>query len=146
MRADSETVPTVVVRRVIAAQAERIFDLWTQPAKMVQWMSPYPGPVACTAQSDVRAGGAFSLLMGSADSQCEISGIYVEVSRPRKLVFSWVGPPTQGANTLVTVELNPVSAGTELILTHEKLPTAEVREGHAAGWRNMFDHLQQVIT
>jgi hypothetical protein len=56
-------------------------------------------------------------------------------------VFTWFGPPTQNANTLVTLELKALQTGTELTLTHEKLPTAEVRQSHTTGWANMFDHL-----
>jgi uncharacterized protein YndB with AHSA1/START domain len=139
------TVPTVRVRRNVKAEAEQVFDLWTKPELMVRWMSPYPGAVDCKARSDVRTGGAFSLVMSSEDSSCEISGTYVEVERPRRLVFTWIGPPTSNVNTLVTIELNRRDGGTELVLTHERLPTPEVREGHTIGWGNMLDHLVAAI-
>jgi uncharacterized protein YndB with AHSA1/START domain len=106
---------------------------------------PLSGAVNCKASSDVRRGGAFSLVMSSGDSNCEISGTYVEVERPRRLVFTWIGPPTSNVNTLVTVELNPRDGGTELVLTHERLPTPEVREGHTIGWGNMLNHLVAAI-
>jgi uncharacterized protein YndB with AHSA1/START domain len=61
------------------------------------------------------------------------------------LAITWCGPPTQNANTLVTVELKSISGGTELTLTHEKLPTAELRAAHEIGWANMFDHLADVV-
>ena len=37
------------------------------------------------------------------------------------------------------------SGGTELTLTHEKLPTAVLRAAHEIGWANMFDHLIDVV-
>ena len=89
----------------------------------------------------VRVGGAFKLSMRSDASTCEIAGEYVAVDPPRRLVFTWRGAPTQDADTLVTVELAPSGAGTELTLTHERLPTPELRAAHATGWANMFDHL-----
>jgi uncharacterized protein YndB with AHSA1/START domain len=101
------TSPVVQIRRRVKARAEQIFDLWTQPDLMVRWMSPYPGAVDCKANCDLRPGGAFSLVMSSEESKREVSGIYVEVDRPRKLVFTWTGPLTNNANTLVTVELDP---------------------------------------
>jgi uncharacterized protein YndB with AHSA1/START domain len=141
MRSDATPAPTVTIKRVIAGTAEDIFDLWTHPKLMVRWMSPYAGTVHSEAAADVRVGGAFKLSMVSGDSVCDIHGTYVEVERPTKLVFTWRGPPTANVNTLVTLALKALETGTELTLTHEKLPTPEVREGHRTGWSNMFDHL-----
>jgi uncharacterized protein YndB with AHSA1/START domain len=135
------TGATVQIRRRVRATADQIFDLWTEPDLMVRWMSPYPGAVDCKAKSDLRPGGAFSLVMSSADSSREVSGTYVEVDRPRKLVFTWVGPLTNNVNTLVTVELTPRGDETDLVLTHERLPTAAIVEGHTRGWGNILDHL-----
>ena len=135
------TGPIVQVRRRVKAGAEQIFDLWTKPDLMVRWMSPYPGAVDCKASCDLRPGGAFSLVMSSEESIREVSGTYVEVDRPHKLVFTWIGPLTNNVNTLVTVELNPHGDETDLVLTHERLPTPAIVEGHTRGWGNILDHL-----
>jgi uncharacterized protein YndB with AHSA1/START domain len=139
------TGATVQIRRRVRATADQIFDLWTEPDLMVRWMSPYPGAVDCKAKSDLRPGGAFSLVMSSADSSREVSGTYVEVDRPRKLVFTWVGPLTNNMNTLVTVELTPRGDETDLVLTHERLPTTAIVEGHTRGWGNILDHLADAV-
>jgi uncharacterized protein YndB with AHSA1/START domain len=139
------TVPTVKIKRVISSDAHKIFNLWTRPELMAHWMSPYPGKVQCSAEADVRVGGTFKLSMQSDHSTCEIEGQYVVVDPPHLLAFTWCGPPTQNANTLVTVELKSISGGTELTLTHEKLPTVELRAAHEIGWANMFDHLTDAV-
>ena len=136
----------VQVRRRVKAGAEQIFDLWTKPDLMVRWMSPYPGAVDCKARCALRPGGHFSLVMSSAEASREVSGTYVQVDRPRKLVFTWIGPLTNNVNTLVTVELNPRGDETELVLTHERLPTSAIREGHTMGWGNILDHLADVAS
>jgi uncharacterized protein YndB with AHSA1/START domain len=105
MAPDDATGPAVRIRRRVSAGAEEIFDLWTKPELMVRWMSPFPGAVVCKASCDPRPGGAFSLVMSSEEASREVSGTYVEVDRPRKLVFTWIGPLTNNVNTLVTVEL-----------------------------------------
>jgi uncharacterized protein YndB with AHSA1/START domain len=140
------TDPIVQVRRRVSAGAEQIFDLWTKPDLMVRWMSPYPGAVDCKASCDLRPGGAFSLVMSSGESSREVSGTYVEVDRPRKLVFTWIGPLTNNVNTLVTVELNPRGDETELVLTHERLPTPAICEGHTRGWGHILDHLADAVS
>jgi len=138
---DDSAGPTVQLRRRVKATAEQIFDLWTKPDLMIRWMSPYPGAVHCKASCDLRPGGAFSLVMSSEESSREVSGTYVEVDRPRKLVFTWIGPLTNNVNTLVTVELYPSGDETDLVLTHERLPTRAIFDGHTRGWGNILDHL-----
>jgi uncharacterized protein YndB with AHSA1/START domain len=136
----------VQIRRRVSATAEEIFDLWTRPDLMVRWMSPFPGAVDCKANCDLRPGGAFSLVMLSEESSREVSGTYVEVERPRKLVFTWMGPLTNNATTLVTVELTPRGDETDLVLTHERLPTSAIIEGHTKGWGHILDHLAEVVS
>jgi uncharacterized protein YndB with AHSA1/START domain len=135
------TGPIVQIRRRVRAGAEEIFDLWTKPDLMARWMSPFPGAVDCKASCDLRPGGAFSLVMSSADSKREVSGTYVLVDRPRKLVFTWIGPLTNDVATLVTLELDPRGDETDLVLTHERLPTPAICEGHTRGWGIILDHL-----
>jgi uncharacterized protein YndB with AHSA1/START domain len=143
MDRDETTGPVVRIHRRVRAGAEQIFDLWTKPDLMVRWMSPFPGAVVCRASCDPRPGGAFSLVMTSKDASREVSGTYVQVERPRLLVFTWIGPLTNNVNTLVTVELNPLGDETDLVLTHERLPTTAIVEGHTRGWGNILDHLAE---
>lgn len=143
---DDTTGRIVQIRRRVRASAEEIFDLWTKPDLMVRWMSPYPGAVDCKASCDLRAGGAFRLVMSSEGSSREVSGIYVQIDRPRKLVFTWTGPLTNNVNTLVTVELTPRGDETDLVLTHQRLPTQAIVEGHTKGWGNILDHLADAVS
>jgi uncharacterized protein YndB with AHSA1/START domain len=83
--------------------------------------------------------------MSSAEASREVSGTYVEIERPRKLVFTWIGPLTNNVTTLVTVELNPRGDETDLVLTHERLPTPAMHEGHTKGWGNILDHLADEV-
>jgi uncharacterized protein YndB with AHSA1/START domain len=140
------TAPIVQIRRRVKARAEHIFDLWTKPDLMVRWMSPFPGEVDCKASCDLRPGGAFSLVMSSTQASRDVSGTYVEIDRPHKLVFTWTGPLTNNVNTLVTVELIPRGDETDLVLTHERLPTAAIHEGHTRGWGNILDHLADAVS
>jgi uncharacterized protein YndB with AHSA1/START domain len=143
---DDTTGPIVQIRRRLRAGPEQVFDLWTKPDLMVRWMSPYPGAVDCQATCDPRPGGVFSLVMSSKESSREVSGTFLQVDRPRKLVFTWIGSLTNHVSTLVTVELTPQGDETDLVLTHERLPTPSICEGHTIGWRNILDHLADAVS
>lgn len=145
MDRDDTTAPTVQIRRRVSGTAEEVFDLWTRPELMARWMSPFPGPVDCKASCDPRPGGVFSLVMSSKEAKREVSGTYIEVDRPRKLVFTWMGPLTNDLDTLVTLELHSRGEETDLILTHERLPTRAIVEGHTRGWGNILDHLAEML-
>jgi len=145
MARDDTTAPIVQIRRRVKAPAEQVFDLWTKPDLMIRWMSPFPGAVDCKASCDLRPGGAFSLIMTSGESRRDVSGTYVHIDRPRKLVFTWIGPLTNNVNTLVTLELDPRGDETDLVLTHERLPTLAMHEGHTRGWGNILDHLADTV-
>ena len=146
MDRDDTTGPIVQIRRRVKAGADEIFELWTQPDLMARWMSPFPGVVDCKASCDLRPGGAFSLVMSSEESSREVSGTYVQIDRPRKLVFTWIGPLTNNVNTLVTIELIPRGDETDLVWTHERLPTPAIVEDHTRGWATILDHLADAVS
>ena len=55
-------VPTLTVRRLIAATAEELFDAWLDPASLAVWMRPGP-TTNTTIKLDARVGGAFEIIM-----------------------------------------------------------------------------------
>jgi uncharacterized protein YndB with AHSA1/START domain len=74
-------------------------------------------------------------------------GRYVEIDRPRRLVFTWQwdGPELDTGAQLVEVtftENDDVS--TTVLLVNRGLPEAE-RESHRAGWQASFDNLDAVL-
>jgi uncharacterized protein YndB with AHSA1/START domain len=146
MARDDTAGPVVQIRRRIKATAEEIFDLWTRPDLMARWMSPFAGPVDCRATCDLRPGGAYRLVMTSGTLGREVSGTYVQIDRPRKLVFTWTGPLTNDVATLVTLQLLPDGDETDLVLTHERLPTPDMHVGHTKGWSHILDHLADEIS
>jgi uncharacterized protein YndB with AHSA1/START domain len=76
-----------------------------------------------------------------------VSGEYVTVEPPHKLVFiwTWEGEDGEDTETQVTVELSPTDDGTELSLRHERFGDSEAgreqRDQHAQGWHDCFDRL-----
>jgi uncharacterized protein YndB with AHSA1/START domain len=63
---------------------------------------------------------------------------------PERLVeFTWLtgAGGTKGAETVVTVKLEPQETGTMLTLTHSGFLDEESRDGHKEAWGFVLEHL-----
>lgn len=138
----SEAATAVTVRRHISAPPERVFDAWTEAEGMGAWMCPAPTERA-EVEADVRVGGRFKIDMHGAGEVYEHTGEYLEVVPPRRLVFTWVSRATGGRESRVTVELFAMGGGTDIVLTHEGLPSAESARNHDAGWTDILRKLAE---
>jgi uncharacterized protein YndB with AHSA1/START domain len=72
-------------------------------------------------------------------------GEYRTIERNRKLVFTWYSDATHRNETLVTVEFNAAIAGTEIVLTHERLPDHEASCSHTQGWTQALGLLEKLL-
>jgi uncharacterized protein YndB with AHSA1/START domain len=141
MNAPDSTKTALAVTRRYAASPDRVFAAWTDPDSLGRWMSPFGKSVAT---ADVRVGGTFKIIMQGQGTEIEHTGEYLEVDRPRRLVFTWQSPYTGPTPSVVTVELRPDGDQTELILTHERLPEDQV-ESHRGGWGQILDNLAAAL-
>jgi len=121
-----------------------LFDAWLDPDSLAQWM--HPGTTAhSSATVDARVGGAFEVVMHYPGEPLRHYGEYRTIERNRKLVFTWYSDATQHTETLVTVEFNVSSAGTDIVLTHERLPDDEAARSHTEGWTSAWDLLENLL-
>src|SRR5512136_670288 len=95
------------VTRLITAPRERVFSAWTAPADIEKWF----GPETCrtlSAKIDLRLGGKYHYWLKSEDfGEVDLRGVFREVKRPGKLVYTWNWkghPKLEFGETLVTVE------------------------------------------
>jgi uncharacterized protein YndB with AHSA1/START domain len=137
-----ETAP-LIVRRVLAARRERVFAAWLDPALMARWMCPGDGGSA-TVDLDPRVGGKFRIVMHHEGGHHDHWGEYLVIEPPQRLSFTWISPYTERHPTVVTVELFERSGGTELVLTHRKLPPGQV-DAHRQGWTEIVANLARAL-
>jgi uncharacterized protein YndB with AHSA1/START domain len=131
----------VVVRRVIAASAEDLFDAWLDPEALAQWMRP--GTINSTvARVEPRVGGSYEITMQGQSGPIVHKGVYRAIERPKRLVFTWISGPTENKETLVTVDFVRVDKRTEVIVTHEQLPESAM-PSHRNGWTSGLEHLDE---
>ncbi|MGH2975290.1 MAG: SRPBCC family protein [Solirubrobacterales bacterium] len=133
--ASAKTGTAVEVEVRIAASPETVFEFFTDPDKMIQWMGR-------SAELDPRPGGTMRCDINGRDVA---SGQYLELERPRRVVFSWgwegEDSVTKPGTSTVEVVLAPDGDGTHLRLIHRDLPSAESAERHGHGWRHYAERL-----
>lgn len=137
-------VPPLVLRRTYAAPRQRVFDAWTKPELAMKFLGT--GDVTVPeVRMDVQTGGSFSIVMLMPDGErWNVRGTYREVRPPERLAMTWrweEDKPEDEHDTLLTLEFNELDGGTELVLTHELLASAESRERHEEGWTAMMEQL-----
>ena len=108
----------------------------TSPDALAAWF--WPESLGTTAEVDLRVGGRYRIAGRAAG--LAVTGRYVVVERPHQLAFTWRWE-TEEDETLVTVQLMPSGAGTELVLTHQRFADEASRDDHAKGWSDCLDRL-----
>ena len=139
---EANAVPKLTVRREIAAPAKELFDAWLDPAKLAIFMRP-SDTKRSAVKVDARVGGAFEIVMHTPSGAIPHTGTYREIDRPRRLVFTWNSPYAKDIDSLVTVEFRPAGKATEIVLTHEGLPSKDAVSGHTKGWTDILVLLAQ---
>ncbi|HEY2626362.1 MAG TPA: SRPBCC domain-containing protein [Candidatus Udaeobacter sp.] len=134
------------ISRFIKAPRDRVYAAWTDPAQLKQWFGP-ENVQTDDLIVDVRVGGKFRWnLTNSEGEKMTCRGEYRELQPDKKIVFTWQWEDDEDWEnhvSIVTVELDDADDGTELRLSHERLPNEESRDGHTRGWNSALDKLEK---
>jgi uncharacterized protein YndB with AHSA1/START domain len=130
----------LVVRRVFDAPPERVFDAWLDPAVAGKWLFAADTGEMVRVEIDARVGGRFVFTDRRAGEDFEHTGEYLQIDRPRRLVFNFSVPKYSTVVTRATIDIVPVGAGCELMLTHEGV-LPEWLEPTRAGWTGILGKL-----
>ena len=142
----------VNITRIIDAPRELVFRMWTDPAHMARWWGPqdFTNPVC---ELDVRVGGAIRIHMRAPDGAVHpMSGTFVEIVPPERLVFTAVaedaaGKPLLEAHTAVTFEDH--DGRTRLTVVAHAVGIAPVSvqmlAGMEAGWTQSLARLADIL-
>ncbi len=85
---------------------------------------------------------SFSFVVDRQGAEVDHLGEYVEIDRPRRLVFTWATRDSRPEVSRVVVDIIALDDGCELTLSHEMAPGWAADTELAAGsWRMMLDTL-----
>lgn len=135
------------IKRTFNAPREKVFKAWIDPEALKRWFAPGDDFTTPVAQVEAKAGGKYLIQMRSPDGKVyTVRGTYIEVRPSEKLVFSWAFEDwEEDQETLVTVDFYDRGASTEIVLTHERFATTELRDDHEQGWSGALERLARIL-
>ena len=136
----------LVVRRKIEATPEELFSAWTDRKQLVQWWGPQ-GVTCTSAEVDARVGGRYRI--GNRLPSGEvlwIAGVFERVSPPNELIFTWQIEGRPAASERVIVRFKWDGSFTEVMIEHQRIGDATLRDQHEAGWIGCLEGLSKYVT
>jgi len=137
--------PSLSIVRKYDAAPGKVWRAITEPEMLKQWMAPADEFKIPTAETDLRVGGRYHIIMHAPDGQVhDVSGVYREIVPNKKLVYTWAWKSTPERQSVVTIELRAAGSGTELTLRHEQFADEATRDHHNQGWIGCLDRLDRL--
>jgi uncharacterized protein YndB with AHSA1/START domain len=131
------------VQRRIAAPPEAVFDAWLDPDGVGGWLFATPDGVMEKVELDARVGGRFAIFERRGDELAEHHGEYLEIDRPRRLVFEfWTSFSEE--RTRISVEVAADGDGSRLTLTHDGV-WADYEAQTRKGWTMILENLGKAL-
>jgi uncharacterized protein YndB with AHSA1/START domain len=121
----------IVISREFDAPRRRVFEAWTNPEHVKQWYGCGDSHLV-SCEIDLRVGGEYRyVLLGPDGGEHTMTGKYLEIVRPDRLVYTerYVSEQFESDEAFVTVTFAERDGRTKLISTvlHK---TAENRDMH----------------
>lgn len=170
VKADGSSDPAgeLVISRIFAAPRELVFEAFTDPRHLMKWWGPH-GCTVISCEADPRTGGNWSISMRSPRLLPQFAGrypikspstaaqnwtiekqrgVYQEVIRPERLVFTYAFEDDAGRplhQTVVKVNFTEDHGGTRITLHQAIFETESARNDHVRGWSEALDHLNDYL-
>ena len=140
----------LVVTRTFNGPARLVFDAWTKAELFQRWWAPKSFGVALlSCELDARTGGKYRLVFRHPETgePMPFFGRYVEVTPPKRIVWTNDEGEEPGAVTTVTFEER---AGETIVTLHDLYPTKEaldegIASGSTSGYPMQFEQLDELL-
>jgi uncharacterized protein YndB with AHSA1/START domain len=139
----------IVATRLVDAPRTLVWEAWTRPEHLPQWLLGPDGWTMPICEIDLRPGGAWHFVwQGPKGARLEMRGVWREVVPPERLVRteSWGEEWPETLNTLVLSE----EEGKTLMTCTVLYPSKEARDqaletGMKEGWSESYDRLDAFL-
>src|SRR5690242_19007726 len=112
----TQTKTSLTVTRQFNYSPERVFDAWLDPAIARKFLFATADGEMVRAEVDARVGGKFTFVDRRNGEDVLHTGEYLEIDRPRRLVFTFAVPQYSEEYATVAVDIIPSGNGCDLTL------------------------------
>src|SRR5687767_3117427 len=124
---------------------EKVFDAWLDPKTARRFLFATPDGEMIRADIDAKVGGRFTFVDRRPDTgDVEHVGEYLEIDRPRRLVFTFAVPQYDPGDTTVALTFEPADDGCVLTLHHTGV-LPEWTERTQEGWGMILAGLEAAL-
>src|SRR5262245_12615045 len=139
----------IVITRVVDAPRRLVFEAYTNPEHVPNWMTGPAGWIMPVCEIDLRPGGSWRFVWRRSDgTEMAMRGMYREIVPPERLVSieSWGEDWPETVNTLLLSE----ESGKTTITNQLLFPSKEARDtalktGMQEGLSESFNHLAEYL-
>lgn len=143
------------IHKIISAPRSQVFTACVDPSLMEKWFFPGGWSADTTNELRIDTNEAAETLDDESRDPCDGEGKlepddayyhaseFLEVTRPEKIVFLWSSSKVKQSK--ITIEFRECNAGTEIILTHENLPSEDAVDIHRRAWEQSLEKLSELL-
>ena len=143
----------IVMTRVLDAPRQLVFDAFTKPELLKQWLLGPPGWSMPVCEIDLRVGGKYRYVWrkDSDGTEMGMGGVYREIVVPERLVtterFDEAWYPGEAVGTLVLVEQRGRTTVTQTMRYESReARDAVLKSGMEKGVAASYDRLAELLT
>lgn len=135
----------VTVSRDFSEPIERVFNAWTDPSGVGNWLFGVPDGKNKVSEVDAREGGDFRIGEERDGVMAFHVGTYHKIDNNKQIVFSYfMEAVNEDMPSNVTVDFKENGTGCTVTVTHEMDDIwAEYEQSAIDGWNMIFDGLEK---
>jgi uncharacterized protein YndB with AHSA1/START domain len=138
---------TIRLHRVLRAAPEKIYKAFLDADAMAKWLPPN-GFTGKVHHMEAQVGGTYKMSFTNftTGSSHSFGGEYLELTPPERIRYTdKFDDPNLPGEIETTINLNPVSCGTELSVVQKGLPAAIPPEACYLGWQESLILLAKLV-
>ncbi|MCB2427978.1 SRPBCC family protein [Methylophaga pinxianii] len=143
----SNETGTVRLHRVLRASAERVYKAFTDKGALEYWLPPY-GFIGTIHEMDVRVGGGYKMSFtnfGTGNSHTFTVEFVELVENERIRHTDLFDDENLPGEMIVSINLKPVSCGTDISIVQEGIPAVIPVEMCYLGWQESLEQLAKLV-
>jgi uncharacterized protein YndB with AHSA1/START domain len=144
---DTMSNNSVSLHKVIKANPEKIYRAFTEANALSAWLPPY-GFLCVVHQLEAKVGGSYKMSFTnfSTGNGHSFGGKYLEMDPNKFLKYTdKFDDPNLPGEIITSVWLTKVSAGTELKVIQEGIPSVITADMSYLGWQESLEKLAKLV-